>query len=212
MKSKNFNEHCTLCGVLGTFLGGLGGVDASPDNPPSCPRMEGENGELGPDPWCSVLNRSMFLLGLIGEGAPPPPPDLAPPATKSPHPKSDPKSSDFSNLEYTSLPPPPSIAGDAFSISPNVCSRDDDRQGMNLSLQLEADLDGDEDADRFEIVLGDIDLRGDGSGFTDGGEEKVWRRKEAPDIDAGRFMPLFLLCEVSIFSSLSGESCVKIRV
>lgn len=39
----------TLCGVLGTFRGGLGGVEASLEIPLSYPKIEGEYGELGPD-------------------------------------------------------------------------------------------------------------------------------------------------------------------
>jgi hypothetical protein len=78
-------------GVLGTFLGGLGGVEHSLENPEYCPKIEGEgeNGEEGPEQ--SVLNRNIFLLGLIvvSEG----------PAGEEGEAKSDPKSSDFNNLE-----------------------------------------------------------------------------------------------------------------
>lgn len=173
---------------MGTFLGGLGGVAASPELTPSCPKIDGENGELGPEECCSVLNLSIFLLGLIGD------PPLPPPAPKSQDPKSVPKSSVFNNLLYASLPPPPppSFTGDAFSISPNVCSLDEERQGMNLSLQADVDFDGDEDADRFEIVLGDIDFSGDESLIGEV-EDSVWRRRDVSDIDAGRLRPLFLL-------------------
>lgn len=73
-----------------------------------------------------------------------------------------------------------------------MCSLDEERQGMNLSLQADEDFDGDEDAERFEIVLGDIDFSGEASliGET---EERVWRRRDVSDIDAGRLSPLFLL-------------------
>lgn len=188
---------------MGTFLGGLGGVAASPEAPLSWPKIDGEKGELGPEECCSVLNLNMFLLGL---GEPP----LTPPAPKSGDPKSDPKSSVFNNLLYASLPPPPpSFTGDAFSINPNVCSLDEERQGMNLSLQADEDLDGDEDADRFEIVLGDIDFSGEASLIGEEAEESVWRRRDVSDIDAGRLSPLFLLCAVSILIVLSSEKLVS---
>lgn len=90
-----------------------------------------------------------------------------------------------------------------------MCSLDEDLQGMNLSLQAETDLDGDEDGDRFEIVLGDIDLRGEVSLME--GEEKVSRRKEVSDMDGGRLMPLFLLCEVSIFNPLISSIDFELR-
>lgn len=160
--------------------------------------MEGENGELGPEEFCSVLNLSIFLLGVVGDDPP-----RTPPAPKSQDPKSDPKSSVFNNLLYASLPPPPpSFTGDAFSISPNVCSLDEERQGMNLSLQADVDLDGDEDADRFEIVLGDIDFSGDDSLIGEA-EDRVWSRRDVSDIEDGRLRPLFLLIEESIFSFFS---------
>lgn len=73
-----------------------------------------------------------------------------------------------------------------------MCSRDEERQGMNLSLQADVDFDGEDDADRFEIVLGDIDFSGEAS-FTGEAEERVWSRNDVSDIDAGRLRPLFLL-------------------
>lgn len=167
---------------MGTFLGGLGGVAASPEPTLSCPKIDGENGELGPEECCSVLNLSMFLLGLIGE-----PPPLTPPEPKSPDPKSVPKSSVFSNLLYASLAPPPSFTGDAFSIRPNVCSLDEDLQGMNLSLQEDVDFDG----DKFAMVLGDIDFSGDASLIGDT-VESVFSCRDVSDIDAGRLRPRFL--------------------
>jgi hypothetical protein len=87
-KRKKEDSVVTLWGVLGTFLGGLGGVEDSLEIPLSCPKIEGENGELGPE-W-SVLNLNIFLLGLLN------PP--WPPAGEEKEPKSDPKSSDFNNL------------------------------------------------------------------------------------------------------------------
>lgn len=178
---------------MGTFLGGLGGVETSPESPLSIPKMEGEYGELGPE--CSVLNLSIFLLGLNG--------DPMFPAGEEKEPKSAPKSSDRNNLMYASFPPP-SFPGDAFSTSPNACSRDDDLQGMNLSLQF-ADFDDGED-DRFESVLGDIDI-GDGKFVLDRsddplGVEKVSSRREVSFIVDGRLIPLFLLGGVESISSL----------
>lgn len=170
----------TLLGVLGTFRGGLGGVETSAEFPLSCPKTEGENGELGPE--CSVLNRSIFLLGLNGDPLP---------AGEEKHPKSVPKSSAFNNLKYASLPPP-SFTGDSFSVSPKVCSLDDDLQGINLSLHLP---DFDEGDERFDMVLGDLVL-GEGKFDTDlTGEpdDKVCRRRVVSDIEAGRLIPLFLL-------------------
>lgn len=69
-KKKGKEKSFTLWGVLGTFLGGLGGVEDSEEEklPEWCPKMEGENGEEGPPPEISVLNLSMFLLGLIVPG------------------------------------------------------------------------------------------------------------------------------------------------
>ena len=43
------NSVLTLWGVLGTFLGGLGVVEDSLEIPLSCPKIEGEYGELGPE-------------------------------------------------------------------------------------------------------------------------------------------------------------------
>jgi hypothetical protein len=43
------NSVLTLWGVLGTFLGGLGVVEGSLEIPLSCPKIEGEYGELGPE-------------------------------------------------------------------------------------------------------------------------------------------------------------------
>lgn len=177
----------TLWGVLGTFLGGLGGVETSFEREVSvCPKTEGE---LGPE--FSVLNLSIFLLGLMGELAHP-----LEPAGEEKQLKSAPKSSDFNNLEYASLfPPPPSFTGDAFSTRPKVCSLEEDLQGMNLSLQL-ADLE-DGDDDRFDIVRGDLFDIGDEAKlvvrFDLGGEEKASRRREVSDIVDGRLIPLFLL-------------------
>lgn len=87
-----------------------------------------------------------------------------------------------------------------------MCSLEDDLHGMNLSLHAATDFDGDEDDDKFDIVLGDIDFKGDDKLKDDGPlfgeEEKLSRRKEVSDIEAGRLMPLFRLCEVSIFCFL----------
>lgn len=148
-----------------------------------CPKTEGE---LGPE--FSVLNLSIFLLGLMGE---------APPAGEEKQPKSAPKSSDFNNLEYASVVPP-SFNGDVFSTSPKVCSLDEDLQGMNLSLQV-ADLDEGDD-DRLDMVRGDLLDIGDDAKlvvrFELGGEENVSSRREVSDIVDGRLIPLFLLCVV----------------
>lgn len=129
----------------------------------------------------------MFLFGLIGDPLP----------AGEENPKSAPKSSDFNNLEYASFPP--SLTGDAFSTNPKVCSLDDDLQGMNLSLQLP---DFDEGEERFDRVLGDI-VKGDGkfaADRTDEPGEMASSLREDSDIEAGRLIPLFLLCEKSIFS------------
>jgi len=77
-----------LWGVLGTFRGGFGGVDPSLGTPQSRPRAEGEKGDLGDE--YSVLNRKMFLLGLIA--------DPALPAEEKGDPKSGPNNSCFNNL------------------------------------------------------------------------------------------------------------------
>lgn len=66
LRNRLKSSSLTLCGVLGTFRGILGGVEASLVKPLSCPKMEVEYGELGPEEW-SVLNLNIFLLGLIGE-------------------------------------------------------------------------------------------------------------------------------------------------
>lgn len=166
--------------------GGLGGVGVSEENPLSLPNTEGVYGEFGPE--ISVLKRNMFLLGLIG--------DPGPAGEKDP--KSDPKSSNLNNLEYASFPP--SLTGEAFSVSPKVCSLDDDLHGMNLSLHVEDfDFEGD---DRFDIVRGDpkFDIvRGDPKLETAREEpEKVSRRNDVSDIPAGRFNPIFLAWGESI--------------
>lgn len=160
-----------------------------------CPKTEGGKGELGPE--FSVLNLSIFLLGLMGE--------LAPfvPAGEEKQSKSDPKSSDFNNLEYASLVP--SFTGDAFSTSPNVCNLEEDLHGMNLSLQL-VDLD-DGDDDRFDIVRGDLFDIGDDAKlvvvrFVLGGEENVSSRREVSDMVDGRLIPLFLLCVIDSMIAL----------
>jgi len=80
-----------LWGVLGTFLGGLGGVEPSIQNPSFLPNIEGEKGEEGPQ--LSVLNLNIFLLGLTnGE------PTSQPAGEEEGEAKSGPKSSDFNNL------------------------------------------------------------------------------------------------------------------
>lgn len=190
MQLEKETTSATLWGVLGTFRGGLGGVEVSEENPLSWPKTEGEYGEFGPD--ISVLNRNMFLLGLIGDPRP----------AGEEDPKSDPKSSNLNNLEYASFPP--SLTGEEFSISPKVCSLDDDLHGMNLSLHVEDfDFEGD---DKFDIVRGDpkfdIVFRGDPK-FDIAREDpvKVSRRSDVSDIPAGRFSPVFLAWGESISGS-----------
>ena len=48
-RTKMIIDLETLWGVLGTFRGGFGGVEASLENPLSGPKIEGEKGELGPE-------------------------------------------------------------------------------------------------------------------------------------------------------------------
>lgn len=76
-----------------------------------------------------------------------------------------------------------------------MCSLEEDRHGMNRSLQAPADLE-DGDADKLEIVRGDI-VRGDGDDMVlingDGLPSPVLRRSDVSDIPAGRLIPLFLL-------------------
>ena len=47
----------TLCDVLGTFLGTLGGVKTSTRAPPSCPKTSANNLKVK----CSVLNWKRFI-------------------------------------------------------------------------------------------------------------------------------------------------------
>ncbi|GER36681.1 ubiquitin system component Cue protein [Striga asiatica] len=80
------------------------------------------------------------------------------------------------------------------------------RSGSARYEPTEADLDGDEEADRLDMVLGDIDLSGDERVLA-AGDGKVSRRREAPDMDGGRLMPDFLLCVVLYFLRELTVSC-----
>lgn len=85
-------------------------------------------------------------------------------------------------------------------------SLDDDRHGMNRSLQLPDFDEGDED--KFEMVRGDIDLgekrlgAAPRRGEDDAAGEDVSRRREVSDMVDGRLIPLFRLCVVSILLNL----------
>lgn len=117
------------------------------------------------------------------------------------------------------------MAGDAagdFSTSPNVWSLDDDRHGMNLSLQLLPDLDDGDDDERFEIVRGDMD-RGEKrlllprrSGEEDDNvaelEAVVWRRREVSDMVEGRLIPLFRLCVIDSILFLRVFANEKLKI
>lgn len=138
----------------------------------------------------------MFLLGLLTGDEYPEPDPLVPPAGEE-NPKSEPNNSHLNNLKYASLlVPPPSLTGEALSINPNVFSLEDDLHGINRSLQTPP-FDFDEgEADKFDIVLGDI-FRGEGDDkvlmIGDGDPAPVFKRRDVSDMPAGRLIPLFLL-------------------
>lgn len=162
--------------------GGLGGGDESLERPLSFPRIEGENGEHGLELERSVLNLNMLLVhGLIGEEADPWPP---PAGDKELETKSDPKSSDFKSLEYASFPPSFTGVVGSLSCRSKAWRRDEDLQGMNLSLQV--DFEGE---DKVEIPRNEL--------------ENVSRRSEVWFIPAGRFKPVLVFCGDSIFSDHS---------
>ena len=126
----------------------------------------------------------MFLLGLRGEGG------AAAPAgeereEREGEAKSDPKSSDFNNLEYASLLP--SFTGDGLSTSPNVCSLEEDLHGMNRSLQAEFDFEGDVRLEMERREEGELRVEMEGRKEEDAGA--VSRRSEVPDMPAGSFKP-----------------------
>lgn len=70
-----------------------------------------------------------------------------------------------------------------------MCSLEEDLQGMNLSLHVELDFDGEQE--RFEI-----ERREEGEERLERKEDEdgvaVSRRSEVPDIPAGRFRQVFL--------------------
>lgn len=78
-----------------------------------------------------------------------------------------------------------------------MCSLDEDLHGMNLSLQI---VDFDDDGElKLDIIRGeDIEIERREEEQGEEGEE-VSSRSEVSFIPAGRFKPLFLLCEDSIF-------------
>lgn len=130
------------------------------------------------------MKRSMFLLGLIWEGGAPAEGE----EREEGEAKSDPKSSHFNNLEYASLLP--SFTGDGLSTRPNVCRREEDRQGMNLSLHV-LDFEGEVRLEMERREEGEVRLAMERK--DDGDEPKVSRRSEVPDIPAGRLRPDFLV-------------------
>lgn len=131
------------------------------------------------------MKRSMFLLGLSGEGGAAP---AGEEREREGEAKSDPKSSDFNNLEYASLLP--SFTGDGLSTSPNVCSLEEDLHGMNRSLQAEFDFEGDVRLEMERREEGELRVEMEDAAA-------VSSRSEVPDIPAGRFKPDFF---ASIFS------------